>query len=292
MRLAEGKDCLMVFDFVDNASQYNMPQSLHRLFRLKDYHAGALALAPQGQKIAEEGLYARGEKPDALIDWPVDATDYELVDIFNWQEEAAGMISQMEFVRRVDVQSETIERYVRDGLLIPDLLVPMSEHRTFKYFKEETLKKYAAQYGWTLIDDSNRKDLFLDMIRQMDMSYSYKPVLIKAVLACAPTTRDASSSATSWHISATFYEQRRAAGLVVEKAASIYAKGGYTDKDAERNILANPFKRFEDMQMMRHTKTLGIIQIDEAVWKNLSQEEKAEIERICDQKLAEYYARL
>jgi superfamily II DNA or RNA helicase len=36
MRLAEGKDCLMVFDFVDNASQYNMPQSLHRLFRLKD----------------------------------------------------------------------------------------------------------------------------------------------------------------------------------------------------------------------------------------------------------------
>ena len=27
----------------------------------------------------------------------------------------------------------------------------------------------------------------------------------------------------------------------------------------------NPFKRFEDMQMLRHTKTLGIAQIDEAV---------------------------
>jgi superfamily II DNA or RNA helicase len=290
MRLAEGKDCLMVFDFVDNASQYNMPQSLHRLFRLKNYHAGALALAPQGQKAAEEGLYARGEKPDALIDWPVDATDYELVDIFNWQEEAAGMISQMEFVRRVDVQSETIERYVRDGLLIPDLLVPMSEHRTFKYFKEETLKKYAAQYGWTLIDDSNRKDLFLDMIRQMDMSYSYKPVLIKTVLACADDKGRVKLSDIVAYFR-DFYEQRRAAGLVVEKAASIYAKGGYTDKDAERNILANPFKRFEDMQMMRHTKTLGIVQIDEAVWKNLTHEEKAEIERICDQKLTEYYAR-
>ena len=49
----------------------------------------------------------------------------------------------MEFVRRVDVQTETIERYVRDGLLMPDLVVPMSEHRTFKYFKEETLQKYA-----------------------------------------------------------------------------------------------------------------------------------------------------
>ena len=201
------------------------------------------------------------------------------------------MISQMEFVRRVDVQSETIERYVRDGLLVPDLVVPMSEHRTFKYFKEETLEKYAEHYGWTLIDDSNRKDLFLDMIRQMDMSYSYKPVLIKAVLLYADEKGRVKLSDIVTYFR-DFYERRRAAGLVVEKANSIYAKGDYTDKDAERNILANPFKRFEDMQMLRHTKTLGIVEADGAVWENLSQEGKAEIERICDQKLAEYYARL
>lgn len=85
------------------------------------------------------------------------------------------MISQMEFVRRVNVQTETIERYVREGKMIPDLVVPMSEHRVFKYFKEETLKQYAEQFGWTLIDESNRKQLFMDMVRQMDMSYSYKP---------------------------------------------------------------------------------------------------------------------
>ena len=170
MRLSEGKESLMVFDFVDNASQYNMPQSLHRLFKLKEYRPGQLAVAPGAQKTAEAALYANGEKPEALIDWPVDATDYELVDIFNWQEEAAGMISQMEFVRRVDVQSETIERYVREGKLIPDMVVPMSEHRTFKYFKEESLQKYAAEFGWTLIDDKNRKELFLNMVRQMDMN--------------------------------------------------------------------------------------------------------------------------
>ena len=163
MRLYEGKESLMVFDFVDNASQYNMPQSLHRLFKLKEYKPGQLAVAPGEQKAAEAELYAKGEKPEALIDWPVDATDYELVDIFNWQEEAEGMISQMEFVRRVDVQTETIERYVSEGKLVPDLVVPMSEHRTFKYFKEESLQKYAVQYGWKIINDSNRKDMFMDM---------------------------------------------------------------------------------------------------------------------------------
>lgn len=45
-------------------------------------------------------------------------------------------------------------------------------------------------------------------------------------------------------------------------------------------------------QMMRHTKTLGIIQIDESVWKQLTTDEKAEIAQICDEKIAAYYDRL
>ena len=110
MRLAEDKDFLMVFDFVDNASQYNMPYSMHRLFKLKAYRPGQTVL--EKDRAADEALYERGEKPIALIDYPVNVTDYEAVDVFNWQEEAAGMISQMEFIRRVDVQSETVERYI------------------------------------------------------------------------------------------------------------------------------------------------------------------------------------
>ena len=291
MRLYEGKESLMVFDFVDNASQYNMPMSLHRLFKLRKYRAGELVLSPRDRRDAEAELYDRREKPAALLDWPVDATDYELVDIFNWQEEAEGMVSQMEFVRRVNVQAETIERYVREGKLVPDLTVPMSEHRTFKYFKEESLEKYARQYGWTLIDDSNRKELFMDMIRKMDMSYSYKPVLLKAILRYADEKGRVRLEDIADYFR-TYYEGRRAAGLAVEKANSIFAKGNYTNSEAQKNILANPFKRFEDMQMLRHTRTLGIIQVDEAVWKRLGEREKAEIERVCEEKLEKYYQRL
>lgn len=290
MRLAEGKECLIVFDFVDNASQYNMPYSMHRLFKLSEYKPGKLVLGTREQRKADDELYAKGEKPEAIVDFPVSTTDYEAVDVFHWQEEAAGMISQMEFIRRVDAASETVEKYIREGEIIPDLIVPMSEHRTFKYFSEDTLNKSAERFGWRIINDSNRKDMFMEMIRQMDMSYSYKPVLIKSILENADEKGRIKIDDIVEYFK-KYYEGRRGTGLVVEKSNSIFAKGGYTDKDAQRNILANPFKRFEDMQMMRHTKTLGIIEVEPTVWRNLSAYEKEEIGTICDKKLDEYYKR-
>lgn len=55
-------------------------------------------------------------------------------------------------------------------------------------------------------------------------------------------------------------------------------------------ILSNPFKRFEDMQMLRHTKTIGIVQVDEAVWKKLSVADKEAVARVCNEKLHTYFS--
>ena len=291
MRTTEGKESLLVFDFVDNANQFNMPYSLHRLFQLKDYRPGALAVAEPGKRAVEESLYLKGEKPEAIIDYPISATDYELIDIFNWQEEAQNMISQAAFVRMVSVQSETIEKYVRDGKLLPDLVVPMSENRQYKYFTQETLERAAKENGWRMITDDNRKDLFMEMVRHMDMSYSYKPVLLKAILSHANDIGRVQLSDIV-NFFRGYYKSRMDKGLKIEKANSIFAKVNYTDKEAERSILANPFKRFEDMNMIRHTKTLGIIEVDRAVWNHLTYEEKSEIEKICDGKLVRYYERI
>lgn len=46
------------------------------------------------------------------------------------------------------------------------------------------------------------------------------------------------------------------------------------------------------MHMMRHTKTLGIVEIDNSVWKRLTENEKAEIKSICKEKLDDYYQHL
>ncbi len=288
MRLAPGKEALIVFDFIDNANLFNQACSLHRAMRLGEYRPGGLALAPRSQRELDEALYTRGEKPPLLLDWPIHVQDYERIDLFNWQDQAAQMISQLEFVRRVNVQAETIEKYIRDQKIVPDLTVPIGERRLFHYFHDETVRQYAAAFGWTLITPANIKALFMDMIKTMDMSYSYKPVFLLALLQHLDDKGGADLDVVT-HSFAAFYEQRKARGLVAEKANSLMQKGGYSLRDVQKLILSYPFRRFEDMRCMKHAKQVGRIELDTTIRRQLSEEDRHWIRAWCEARIQAYY---
>lgn len=288
MRKSKGKEYLMVFDFIDNANLFNMPYSLHRVFNIKEYRPGEWVLAPHGMRELDSDLLAKGEKPAVYLDFPLDISDFELIDLFNWQEEVKDMISQLEFVRMVDVQTETIERYIREGRIVPDLEVPLGDKRSFKYFKEDTVKKYAAQFGWELITPANMKDKFMAMVKTMDMSYSYKPVLLKAMFEHADENgRVRVEDIVDYFI--WFYTDRKEKGLPAEKRKCIYTKESFTRKEVERNIFQNPFKRFEDMRFMKRCREIEYVEFNRHVFKKLTREEIEWILEYCDEKLWEYY---
>ena len=181
-RRCPGKDDLLVIDFVDNANMFNMPYSLHRVLDISKYQPRAYVLAPENKRKLDQDMLFKGEKPEAWLDVPIDVDDYEIIDLFNWQNSVKDMISQIEFVRMVDVQSETVDRYIKDGKIKPDLSVPFGDKRMFHYFREESVRNIAKQYGWDLITPQNMADKFMKFIETMDMSFSYKPVLLKANL--------------------------------------------------------------------------------------------------------------
>lgn len=288
MRKSKGKEYLMVFDFIDNANLFNMPYSLHRMFNIKEYRPGEWILAPHGMRELDSDLLAKGEKPAVYLDFPLDISDYELIDLFNWQEEVKDMISQLEFVRMVDVQTETIERYIREGRIVPDLEIPLGDKRSFKYFKEHTVKKYAAQFGWELITPANMKEKFMDMVKTMDMSYSYKPVLLKAMFEHVDGNgRIRVEEIVDYFIE--FYTDRKERGLVVEKRNCIYTKESFTRKEVERNIFQNSFKRFEDMRFMKRCREVEYVEFNRHVFKKLTRDEIGWILGHCDEKLREYY---
>ena len=290
-RKCEGKTDLLVFDFVDNANMFNMPYSLHRLLNIESYHPLEYVLAPNSKRQLDFDMLRKGEKPEAYLDVPINVDDFETINLFNWQNEVKDMISQIEFIRTVDVQSETVDRYVREGKIIPDLAVPIGEKRFFNYYRNETVERYAAEFGWDIITAVNITKKFLRFVEKMDMSFSYKPVLLKAIFDHIDSDGKVRViDIVNYFID--FYEERKENGLAAEKPTSIYQKGGYTEKDVERNIFSNPFKRFSDMRFLRRCKDVSYIEINTIIFRNLTEADKKRILDICDTKLAEYYARI
>ena len=290
-RRCPGKEDLLVVDFVDNANMFNMPYSLHRVLDIAKYQPMAYVLAPENKRKLDQDMLFQGEKPEAWLDVPIDVSDYEIIDLFNWQNSVKDMISQSEFVRMVDVQSETVERYIKDGKVKPDLSIPFGDKRMFHYFREESIRNIAKQYGWDLITPQNMADKFMKFIETMDMSYSYKPVLLKAIYEYMDTSgRVALSDVVDYFID--FYEDRKAHGMIAEKSTSIYQKGGYTRKDVEKNILSNPFKRFEDMRFLMRCKDVETIEVNPIIFRKLTREDWLHIVDVCDKSLEKYYLRL
>ena len=279
LKYVNGKKTVIFCASVDHAAE------------IAKYQPMAYVLAPENKRKLDQDMLFQGEKPEAWLDVPIDVSDYEIIDLFNWQSSVKDMISQIEFVRMVDVQSETVERYIKDGKVKPDLSIPFGDKRMFHYFREESIRNIAKQYGWDLITPQNMADKFMKFIETMDMSYSYKPVLLKAIYEYMDTSgRVALPEVVDYFID--FYEDRKVHGMIAEKSTSIYQKGGYTRKDVEKNILSNPFKRFEDMRFLMRCKDVETIEVNPIIFRKLTREDWLHIVDVCDKSLEKYYLRL
>ena len=279
LKYVNGKKTVIFCASVDHAAE------------IAKYQPMAYVLAPENKRKLDQDMLFQGEKPEAWLDVPIDMSDYEIIDLFNWQNSVKDMISQIEFVRMVDVQSETVERYIKDGKVKPDLSIPFGDKRMFHYFREESIRNIAKQYGWDLITPQNMADKFMKFIETMDMSYSYKPVLLKAIYEYMDTSgRVALPEVVDYFID--FYEDRKVHGMIAEKSTSIYQKGGYTRKDVEKNILSNPFKRFEDMRFLMRCKDVETIEVNPIIFRKLTREDWLHIVDVCDKSLEKYYLRL
>lgn len=63
----------------------------------------------------------------------------------------------------------------------------------------------------------------------------------------------------------------------------------YSQKDVERLILSMPFKRYEDMHIMHHSKHLGTLQFYKALVRQLTDEDYAAIRESCHAAIARYF---
>jgi hypothetical protein len=290
-RRAPGKECLIVFDFVDNATRYNQSLNLHRVLGVKRYRPGGLILAPPQMLQAEEQAIANGERPTAVLDIGLWARDYQEIDVFNWQELVSGMISVSDLEVSLAASEGIVKRAIDRGTISPDHTLVIGE-RTYHYFNRERVEAIRITLGLPKVDEQSIKELFAGFVAEMDMASSYKPVMLLALL----DNVDAHGKAKLSDVARSFrqfYELRKELGNVVERATARMTRiDSLDDMTVQRVMLEMPFEKFERRKYLKYDRDLAYVRFDTSLWRQLDSEDLARIRAICEQSIAAYYERI
>ena len=290
-RRAPGKEALIVFDFVDNATKYNASLSLHRLLGNDKYRRGGLVLGSAEALRAEQEALSRGERPTQTLPVSLWATDYREIDVFNWQEAVAGLISSTDLETELAAAEGRIREAARRGDVLPNHALTLGE-RTYYYFHRDRAEEIRLRLGLPRVDDDTIRDRFLEFVDRMDMAASYKPVMLRALLDLADDSGrvNLEAAARAFH---EFYRQRDRAGVKVERTSSRMAEPDRVTADVAREVmLSMPFKKFEQRKFLRYDRDVAYLRFAPALWRQLTPENLGAIKTTCAVKIDAYYERL
>ena len=134
---------------------------------------------------------------------------------------------------------------------------------------------------------SRVKELLL-YCEEMKMSYSYKPLLVLALLDSEKPGKIAISDAARYF--KDYYDRRRNNGTVVEKKKCIYLNPEVSLKEIESNIIANPVKALGESGFFVFNQEKRFFSLIPGLWAKMTSEERVALRLACWNKLYEYYA--
>jgi hypothetical protein len=165
--------------------------------------------------------------------------------------------------------------------------------RVYHYFSRERIDEVRETLGLPKVEPHNIKDLFLRYADDnMDMSASYKPVLLLTMLDFVDSHGRASLANVVGKFR-RFYEERKRGGLVVEGANTRMAKvDELADADVQRVMLEMPFEKFERRRYLKYDRDLAFVRFEPNLWRQLRADDLAKLRAICEARVKEYYERL
>lgn len=292
-RKAPGKESLVVFDFVDNASKYNASLSLHRVVGNPKYLKGGLALAPDQLLRAEEAALRCGDKPTSTVDIHLWAKDFIEVDLFNWQDAVSNMISLADLELELGTAANFIRRAIEREEVTPDHLLEIGDRKRY-YFEDTDERKELIRTKLCIekIDEQSIKELFIKYCKKMDTSSSYKPVLLKAMLDCIDGNGRARIDDVAREFQ-TFYQQRSDSNLPIEQSPIRMARlSELSESDVRSIMLGMPFEKFERRKYLGYHRDVAYIRFEPRLWRQLTDADLELLQSICAESIVKYYKRI
>jgi hypothetical protein len=205
-------------------------------------------------------------------------------------EEDLITLRALSYELRVDMQ--TVRRnWIETGKLQPDITqqVGMREAYFFRRDRVETIRRQFHRDQQPTSSAEWRQE-FLDFARSRNLTKSYKPVLLKALLKLVNRNGEIKLEdlAREFH---DFYLQRYRSGQPVEFGGPLVNPVDLDLPAIKRLIIKYPLDRFLIQKFIEYSPPEGIVRFAPLLWQELRFYELLDVQASADEQLRYYYQR-
>ena len=213
------------------------------------------------------------------------------VDIDSFEEKYGSYLSQEQIAREYFVSTGTVTSWIKKGKIIPSAEYKFGS-RSIYLFSPEDVEKYRKELNIKEHNDSTIKQDFFEFLEERDYSLSYKMPFMLSFIKAVNAIGDADiEKVLDGYIA--FYQNRIDRGLPVDRSTCPYNEKTLKDRKViSRNMLTNPFEKFERKRFLYYSKNLSVISMNHALYSQMTEEDWTRVKEQLTEDLKNYYAEM
>jgi superfamily II DNA or RNA helicase len=274
LRKYPNKECLYLIDVVDNYSSKLTPWSFNSLFHIAQYSPFMGVINNNIDYLTILGL---SEHEMAMKE----------IDIFTFEEKYKDYLSLEQAARELYIGTNTLNKWNKDKKYA-SIYLPIGS-KEMPYFSLEDIKTIREDRHLKEHTDETILDDFIEFTDDKTFTFSFKLVFLINCFKCADQEGNINLDDLLNEYK-RFYISRIEKGLPVDKKNCIYTLEYLNDYEKiKKNMLDNPFEKFERKRFFYYSKDLNIISFNSLLWSKLNEQTKKDIIEKEYKFLKEYY---
>lgn len=279
LRKTDTKKNVIVIDVVDEYGAMIKACNMHTIFANPYYVPfGDITITnyTPGEMLIVDGIEERIER----------ITE---VDINTFEDKYGDYLSQEQLAREYFINTGTVTSWIKKGKIKPSVEYKFGS-KSLYLFSPDDVEKYRKELGIKEHNNDTIKQDFFEFLEERDYSLSYKMPFLLAFVKNVDSIGDAKiDDVLNDYIA--FYQDRIDRGLQVDRSTCPYNETTLQDRKAIcRNMLTNPFEKFERKRFLYYSKDLSIISMNHALYSKMNAEDWDRVKSQMQEDLEHYYS--
>lgn len=279
LRKTDTKKNVIVIDVVDEYGAMIKACNMHTIFANPYYVPfGDITITnyTPGEMLVVDGIEERIER----------ITE---VDINTFEDKYGDYLSQEQLAREYFINTGTVTSWIKKGKIKPSVEYKFGS-KSLYLFSPDDVEKYRNELGIKEHNNNTIKQDFFEFLEERDYSLPYKMSFLLAFIKNVNTIGDAKiDDVLNDYIA--FYQDRIDRGLQVDRSTCPYNETMLQDRKAIcKNMLTNPFEKFERKRFLYYSKDLSIIAMNHALYSKMNKEDWDRVKSQMQEDLQHYYS--